>query len=492
MKKYILLRTLRSLLSIFVVTALTYTIIYTMVPRRLIFRQDPNYNKIAKTADSKANYENTIYERMGYIDYYDTKELQEKASSLDKSVTTKPTKENKAIYQKYVDSLGHGWRLHQFKQSKQFYATRDVPVLERVFGFYTHLFEFDNTGWVKDKTNPNLKRYIRIENDPSIGWSVVGSGTKHKYLLYFNGQFPYVHQNFVTLNLGNSYPTYSNTPILQVITQGQGTTKKSEVNFPTGKKTSSIDIYSRTYKSPSKADSQDISRFGKGDAYTATLSNYENPSMIASSSIIGLIGIAIAYLIAIPLGSYMALFKNSWFDSISTATLTFMMSLPTIALVYIVRLAGSFIGLPDSFPVLGAQDWRSYVLPSLILGLLSAPFIAVWIRRYMIDIHSQDFVRFARSISRKHIFKNAMVPLVSGIPGSIIGVISGATLTETVFAFPGMGKMLIDSIKASNNTMVIGLVFIFTSLGIFAAMLGDILMTVLDPRIKLTNTKGGK
>ena len=69
---------------------------------------------------------------MGYIDYYDTKELQEKASSLDKSVTTKPTKENKAIYQKYVDSLGRGWRLHQFKQSKQFYATRDVPVLERV------------------------------------------------------------------------------------------------------------------------------------------------------------------------------------------------------------------------------------------------------------------------------------------------------------------------------------------------------------------------
>ena len=102
MKKYILLRTLRSLLSIFVVTALTYTIIYTMVPRRLIFRQDPNYNKIAKTADSKANYENTIYERMGYIDYYDTKELQEKASSLDKSVTTKPTKANKAIYQKYA------------------------------------------------------------------------------------------------------------------------------------------------------------------------------------------------------------------------------------------------------------------------------------------------------------------------------------------------------------------------------------------------------
>ena len=499
MKKYVFMRILRSLVSIFLVTTLTYMIIYTLTPRNLIFKNDPNYNKVAKTKDSKINYENTVYDRMGYLEYMDSKSLQQKASEEDSSVTVDATAANEKIYTKYINKLGHGWKLQRFPESKSFYAVREIPVFERVISFYANLIQFDHPGWVKDASNPNLKRYIRVENDPSIGWSVVGSGTKHKYLLYFNGQFPYVHQNFVTLNLGNSYPTYSNTPVLQVITQGQGTTKKSEVNFPTGKKTSSIDIYSRTYKSPSKADSQDISRFGKGDAYTATLSNYENPSMIVSSSIIGLIGIAISYLIAIPLGSYMALFKNSWFDSISTAVLTFMMSLPTIASVYIVRLAGSFFGLPDSFPVLGAQDWRSYVLPSLILGLLSAPYTAVWIRRYMIDIHSQDFVRFARSkglsereISRKHIFKNAMVPLVSGIPGAIIGVISGATLTETVFAFPGMGKMLIDSIKASNNTMVNGLVFIFTSLAIFAAMLGDILMTVLDPRIKLTNTKGGK
>ena len=88
--------------------------------------------------------------------------------------------------------------------------------------------------------NPNLERYLRFENDPAIGWSLVGSGTKHKYLLYFNSQFPFVHQNFVNLNLGDSYPTYANTPVLQVITQGQGQTKTSEVQFPTGKKTSSV------------------------------------------------------------------------------------------------------------------------------------------------------------------------------------------------------------------------------------------------------------
>ena len=65
MKKYIFMRVLRSLVSIFLVTTLTYTIIYTMVPRKLIFKQDTNYNKIATTADKRDNYENTVYERMG-------------------------------------------------------------------------------------------------------------------------------------------------------------------------------------------------------------------------------------------------------------------------------------------------------------------------------------------------------------------------------------------------------------------------------------------
>ena len=498
MKKYIFMRILRSLVSIFMVTTLTYTIIYTMVPRKLIFKQDPNYNKIATTPDKKTNYENTIFEHMGYIDYYDTKELQEKASKANSSVTVEPTNANKKIYEAYIKKLGRGWKLQQFKESKQFYATREVPVYERVLGFYGNLIQIDHTGAVKDASNPNLKRYLRIENDPAIGWSVVGSGTKHKYLLYFNSQFPFIHQNFVRLNLGTSYPTYANLPVLQVISQGQGQTQTSEVQFPTGKKTSSVNIYTRTYKSPKQADARDVANYGKDDPYTATESNYQYPSMIVSSSIVGLIGLALSYLIAVPLGSYMARFKNTLFDSISTGALTFLMSLPTIALVYIIRLIGSAIGLPDSFPILGAGDWRSYVLPAVILGLLSAPWTAVWIRRYMIDLQSQDFVRFARAkglsekeISNKHIFKNAMVPLVSSIPNSVIGVITGATLTETVFAFPGMGKMLIDSVKASNNSMVVGLVFIFTCLSIFALLLGDILMTVLDPRIKLTS-KGGK
>lgn len=397
MKKYIFMRVLRSLVSIFLVTTLTYTIIYTMVPRKLIFKQDTNYNKIATTADKRDNYENTVYERMGYIEYYDTKELQEKASQMDASVTVEANDTNKAIYEKYIKQIGHGWTLGEFTESGQFYATREIPIFERVFKFYANLLDIDHTNKIQDPENPNLERYLRFENDPAIGWSLVGSGTKHKYLLYFNSQFPFVHQNFVNLNLGDSYPTYANTPVLQVITQGQGQTKTSEVQFPTGKKTSSVNIYSRTYKSPSQADSREVANYGKDDPYTATESNYQYPSMIASSAVVGLIGLVISYAIAVPLGSAMARFKNTWIDSFSTGFLTFLMALPTIALVYIVRLIGSSIGLPDSFPILGAGDWRSYVLPAVILGLLGAPGTAIWIRRYMIDLQSQDFVRFARA-----------------------------------------------------------------------------------------------
>ena len=84
------------------------------------------------------------------------------------------------------------------------------------------------------------------------------------------------------------------------------------------------------------------------------------------------------------------------------------------------------------------------------------------------------------------------IPLLEEIPASSqLSIDSKTTKAETIFAFPGMGKMLIDSVKASNNSMVVGLVFIFTCLSIFALLLGDILMTMLDPRIKLTS-KGGK
>ena len=331
MKKYIFNRILRSLVSIFLVTTLTYAIVFTLVPRKLIFKQDPNYTKIAVTPDKKADYENTIYERMGYIDYLSAKELVAATKKVDSKVTNEGSASDKKAYQAYLKSAGGNWKLQKF-ESGQYYATREIPIYERLWSFYSNLIVIDHPWKIQDASNPNLKRYVRFENDPAVGPALVGSGTKHKYLIYFNGKFPFIHQNIVTFNLGTSYPTFANIPVLQVITQGQGKTLAQEVQFPTGQtKVSSIDIYSRTYKSPKQADARDISNFGKGDAYTATQNNYSEPSMISNSLKAGLIGVLLSYIIGLPLGLLMARYKDGIFDRFSTATVTFMLAMPSIA-----------------------------------------------------------------------------------------------------------------------------------------------------------------
>ena len=173
MKKYVFNRILRSLFSLFMVTTLIYTIIYTMVPRKKIFEKDPTYTKMAKDPDSKADYVNTVYEKMGYIDYLTSKELLEAASEVDSSVTIEPTDANKKIYEEYVVNLGNDWVLHQFEGSQYFYATREIPIYQRVFEFYGNLLQFDHPNRIQDEANPDLERYIRFENDPSIGWSLL-------------------------------------------------------------------------------------------------------------------------------------------------------------------------------------------------------------------------------------------------------------------------------------------------------------------------------
>lgn len=129
MRKYILSRIFRSLLSVVVVTALVYVIVYTLVPTSLIFKQDPNYNKMTKTLDKKVDYENTTFDSMGYIDYLSAGELQKRVSSQGGDINSE------AAYQNYLSTLNGQWQLKTYPLSEQFYATRDIPIYERVWSF---------------------------------------------------------------------------------------------------------------------------------------------------------------------------------------------------------------------------------------------------------------------------------------------------------------------------------------------------------------------
>ncbi|MDR2975965.1 MAG: ABC transporter permease [Streptococcaceae bacterium] len=496
MVKYIFGRLLRGIISIFLVTTFTYALVYSLIPRHTVFTHDLNYNKIASVPDKRTDYENTVFDEIGYIEYLNSRDLLLKAEKTDASVTTKHTQKNEKIFKAWAKKAGSGWKIHQMPQSKNFYAVREIPLYERVGRFYSQLIQIDHIWHVQDKTNPNLKRGYSVSTKG--GLALIGSGTKYKYQLYVDGKFPFIHQNIVHLYLGQSYPTYSGQGVLQVIEQSQGQAKLAMTQFPTGKMLSAANLHSAQYQSPSKTDAPTKAKFSK-DPYTLTQNNNRDFSMIATSFLNGFIALVIVYALGVPLSMLFARKKGTWIDGIGNTIVILSIALPSLAFVYFLQFIGGKIGLPTLFPDLGAHNVLSYVLPVFILAALSLGGTIQWVRRFMIDQSLSDYVRFARSkglsekeISSRHIMKNALIPIVQGIPGSIIATIGGATITETIFNVPGMGKMLPAAILSHNNAMVVGLTFIFTVTAVISLILGDFVMTLVDPRINLSVKRGGE
>jgi oligopeptide transport system permease protein len=134
-----------------------------------------------------------------------------------------------------------------------------------------------------------------------------------------------------------------------------------------------------------------------------------------------------------------------------------------------------------------------YILPIISLALPSVANLMKWLRRYMIDQMNSDYVKFARSgglsegeIFSKHVLKNAIIPIVHGIPGSILFAMTGAIITERVYVVPGAGNMLTKAINLYDNGVIIGMTMFYALLSVVAIILGDILMSLMDPRISFT------
>ena len=115
----------------------------------------------------------------------------------------------------------------------------------------------------------------------------------------------------------------------------------------------------------------------------------------------------------------------------------------------------------------------------------------------MIDQMNSDYVKFARSgglsegeIFRKHVLKNAAIPIIHGIPGSVLGSLVGAIITERVYVVPGAGNLLTNAINAYDNGVIVGVTLFYASLSVIAIIFGDILMSMVDPRISFTTKKG--
>ncbi len=495
MRRYLIKRFLRSLLSIFIVMTIVFTLVYSVVPRDRVFFSDVNIEKLQKRPDDYLNYKYIQWEKLGYLKY---ETIQDYCRGLYGDANGEYVRcllPDSSETKEFVSSKQEeGWEVSFFEESGQAYSFEEISPLKRALNWWANLIQIDSPNRVKSE-EAILKRQIYVGKDFNDRLALMCSGCENKYLIYFDQKFPFIHQNIVKLNLGVSYPTFSGQEVLEVITSSQGEKVKQELKEPiNGQEASSINYYTCRYKETLDA----LEKKNFSDHYADCDAIRTDPSMMKISFIMGFISLVLTYVIGLPLGVYMARHQGRWGDRLGQWYIIFMNAIPGLAYIVFIRfIGGKYFGLPSMFPMLGAEDPRSYILPILSLTLGATASRMMWMRRYMIDQSQMDYVKFARAkglsereIFSKHIFRNAIIPMVHGIPAAIIFCISGALITEGVYGIPGMGKILPDSISIYNNSMVVGLTFIFTTLSILSTFLGDWLLTKIDPRIRLED-KGG-
>ena len=207
---------------------------------------------------------------------------------------------------------------------------------------------------------------------------------------------------------------------------------------------------------------------------------------------LGFFAILLSYFLGVPLGIAMARKKDGLLDKIGTAYIVFVIAVPSLAYIFLFKAIGGSIGLPTNFDI-NSTSKLIYVLPVISLALPQIANLMKWMRRYMIDQMNSDYVKFARSgglseseIFTKHIMKNAIIPIVHDIPAAVIAALVGAIITERVYVVPGAGNLLTKAINTYDNGVIIGVTLFYALLSIVSIILGDILMSMVDPRISFS------
>lgn len=216
----------------------------------------------------------------------------------------------------------------------------------------------------------------------------------------------------------------------------------------------------------------------------------------AISMKLGCIALVISLFVGIIIGIIQTLNKDRFFDHVGTAYTVFVNAVPSLVSYSLVLAFGSkVLGYPSIYST--RNPGETSVLPIVCLSLASIASYALWTRRYMVDELNKDYIKLARvkgvssaNIMVKHVFKNAFVPLAQYIPASFLYTIGGSLLVERFFSVPGMGPLLTDAIVRYDVNVVQTLVILYAVLGTLGVFLGDVLMMLLDPRIKLVG-KGG-
>ena len=204
--------------------------------------------------------------------------------------------------------------------------------------------------------------------------------------------------------------------------------------------------------------------------------------------------IVIALAISIPLGIAAATHHRTWLDGSSVVLSMLSVSMPAFWLGLLLIFAFSY--RIKFFPSGGSCTFKHLILPALTLGTEQAGNLTRITRSSMLDVIRQDYLRTARAkgvsekyVIRKHALKNALIPIITVLGSTLGNAFGGAVAIETVFAWPGIGRLTVAAINSRDMTLATGCIIMFTLMLNMTLLVVDIAYAYVDPRVKARYSK---
>ncbi|MGT2800930.1 oligopeptide ABC transporter permease [Streptococcus marmotae] len=217
---------------------------------------------------------------------------------------------------------------------------------------------------------------------------------------------------------------------------------------------------------------------------------------------LSLLTMVLTYLIALPLGMIAGRYQNSVADKVINVYNFLTFSTPTfIFAILLLWLFGFSLGwfptrgtVASGLTGLGAIISRLHhmILPALTLAILSTTSTIQYLRTGIIDAKNQDYVRTARAkgvpekvVYNRHIFRNSILPIAAFLGYELTGLIGGSIFVENIFTYPGMGQLFISSLSGRDYSVILALLLMFGFGTLLGTLLSDIIMSIVDPRIRI-------
>lgn len=211
---------------------------------------------------------------------------------------------------------------------------------------------------------------------------------------------------------------------------------------------------------------------------------------LPATALLAFCALLFSLLVAFPLGILSALYQRKWPDYFSLGFSILGISMPVFWLgPLLIILFSVYLGL---LPVAGLSSWKHLVLPSFTLGFGMAAITTRMIRSSMIEVLNKEYIRtaYAKGLNKfqvivKHALKNVMIPVITIVGLQLGALLGGAIITEVVFSYPGIGRLLILAILRRDYPLVQGSILVIALLYLLINLIADLLYASIDPRVRL-------